>query len=110
MKKQLKIIAILPATNGTSAAGKSWTKSTVVGEEIEGQYPKMIAFDMFNKSDILDTLRVGAIVTVTLEISSRSYEGKWYTNVSAYKIETSAPQQVAAPAPVDMSGGDDLPF
>ena len=79
-----KIIHVLETLTGTNKEGKEWTKQGFVIEEIEGEYPKKIAIDAFNKDF---SLVEGSIVTVSVNIESREYNGKWYTNVSAWKID-----------------------
>ena len=83
MELQGKIIEVLDPITGTSAKG-DWQKQTYV-LETEGQYPKKIAFQVWN-----DNLRKFDIctddeVTIGIDIESREYEGKWYTDVKAWK-------------------------
>ena len=113
-KEKGKIISILPETTGTSTKGE-WKKRTFVIETSE-QYPKKIAFDLFNK-----TLNFGlnAEVEVSFSVESREYNEKWYSNINAFAVELIgvAPiQEPAKPAnePAPSSNMDDpnndLPF
>jgi len=77
-----KITNVLETQTGTSAKG-NWTKQNFV-LITEDQYPKSIAFDAFNKDF---KLRVGELVNVSINIESREYQGKWFTNISAYKVD-----------------------
>ena len=120
-----KIIKILPETGGQSQAGKAWTKQEFIVETIE-TYPKKICISMMgDKINELRKYSEGNEVKVSLNIDSREYQGKWYTNVSAWRIEASggsAPdnnvqQQQEQPAsyptnplPAATQGEDDLPF
>lgn len=124
-----KIITILPETGGQSQAGKAWTKQEFI-VETNDQYPKKICISMMgDKINELRKYSVGAEVKVSLNIESREYNGKWYTNVSAWRIEAGggaapvsgndnyaqqvqAPQQSYAtnPLPASAQGEDDLPF
>lgn len=79
-----KVILVLDQTSGTSAAGKDWTKQTFVIEEVEGQYPKKIAIDAFNK-DI--GAEIGDTVKAFINIESREWEGRWFTNIGLWKVE-----------------------
>ncbi len=78
------ITHILPEENGVGkASGKEWKKQTAV-LQTEEQYPKYIAFDMFNNRIV--PLQVGQSVQVQISVESREYQGKWYSNVNALSV------------------------
>lgn len=90
------ITNVLPVQRGVGkSSGKEWHKQTAVIQTSE-QYPKSIAFDMFN--DRIIPLQVGQSVHVQISIESREYQGRWYTNVNALSVEQAAP--VGAPQPM----------
>lgn len=78
-----KITAILPLQTGTGKSSE-WKKQTAV-LETSGDYPKKVAFDCFG--DKIKPLKIGDMVTVSFDIESREFNGKWYTNVNAWKVE-----------------------
>ena len=78
-----KVTHILEPVTGTSAKG-DWKKQTFVILEDKEQYPKSIAIDAFNK-DL--EFKVGDVINVSINIESREYQGKWYTNVGMWKSE-----------------------
>jgi len=78
------IVAILPLQTGEGKNG-TWTKQTAV-LETAGQYPKKVAFDMFG--DKIKELKIGDVVNVKFDIDSREFNGKWYTNIGAWAVET----------------------
>lgn len=91
------ITNILPVQTGVGkSSGKEWHKQTAVLQTSE-QYPKSIAFDMFN--DRIIPLQVGQAVHVQISIESREYQGRWYTNVNALSVEQSAPMGAPQPIP-----------
>lgn len=108
MKISGKITAVLPVQTGEGKNGQ-WSKQTAVVTEEEGQYPQSLAFDMFG--DKIVPLVVGSKVEVNFETKAREFEGKFFNNVNAWKVDTgtknpSVPQDGAgAPPPVD-----DLPY
>jgi hypothetical protein len=54
----------------------------------EGEYPKDICFQLINKGvDKLDHFSVGQTIEVHFDLQSKEYNGKWYTNATAWKIE-----------------------
>jgi hypothetical protein len=78
-----KIISVLPLQTGTGKSSE-WKKQTAV-LETSGDYPKKVAFDCFG--DKIKPLKIGDTVTVSFDIESREFNGKWYTNVNAWKVE-----------------------
>ena len=55
---------------------------------IDGQYPKDIAIDFIKEQKValLDSASVGQIATVKINIQSREYQGKWYTNINGWAV------------------------
>ena len=84
-------------TGTNERTGNQWKKQTVV-IETGGQYPKTVAVDFFNKEV---TVKVGDVVTIEFEPQSREYNGRYYTNLTGWKIE----QVTAGDKP-----SDGLPF
>jgi hypothetical protein len=82
-----KIIQVMDPVRGTSKAGKDWVKQEFVLETQE-TYPKKICIGMMgDKTNEISKFRVEDVVKVHLNLESREYNGKWYTNVNAWKIE-----------------------
>jgi hypothetical protein len=83
-----KIVKVLPLLSGVSASGKNWEKQDFVIEEVESTYPKTICItgfgDIVNK---VKNLQVNQIITAHINIESREYNEKWYTNVGVWKID-----------------------
>ncbi len=101
-----KIIQILPSTTGTSKAGKDWVKQEFIVETQEA-YPKKICVGLMGeKVQELKKYVPGNEVKVSLNIESREYQGKWYTNINAWRIEPASASAAAA----SHSGGSDEPM
>jgi hypothetical protein len=82
-----KIIAVLPPLGGTSKNGNEWKKQEYVLETHE-QFAKKICFQIFGIDRIAQaSIKQGEEVTVHFDIESREYNGKWFTNISAWKVE-----------------------
>ncbi len=83
-----KILQIMPPTSGTSKAGKDWVKQEFVIETQE-TYPKKVCISLMGeKTQELSKYTPGSEVKVSLNLESREYNGKWYTNVNAWRIES----------------------
>ncbi|HCZ20621.1 MAG TPA: hypothetical protein DHU85_03750 [Porphyromonadaceae bacterium] len=113
-----RVSAVLPVESGTSASGKSWSRQTIVITEENVQYPASIAVTLFN-SELVGTVAAGEAITAHLSVKASEYQGKYYNNISAWKIErtvSAAPVPTAqsafapAPAPQPACRQDDLPF
>lgn len=113
-----RIVQILDVIKGTSSKGE-WTKQEFI-IETEGQYPKRISMTLFNdKFNVLGSFKAGDTANVSFSVESREYQGRWFTNVNAFKIEKVqevAQQQNAVnapafePLPPTEETNDNLPF
>ena len=77
-----KVVNVLNVEEGVSKSGNNWKKQGFVVETI-GQYPKKIKFDVLN--DKVGSLEVGKTYNFSINIESREFNGKWYSDVTAYK-------------------------
>ena len=84
-----KVIQILPQQSGVGKNG-AWSKREFVIETFE-QFPRKVCISVWgDKSDNLEQQHpVGNMVNVSINIESREYNGKWYTDVRAWKIDVS---------------------
>lgn len=87
MELQGKIIQVLPLLEGTSKNGNVWKSQPYVLETQE-QYPKKVYFEVFGEDRIKQNpAQDGDVVTISFDIESVEYNGKWFTKVRAWKIE-----------------------
>ncbi len=78
---------ILDAESGVSKAGNEWKKQEFIIETSE-QFPKNICFTLFNdKFSLLEKVKPGDEVEVSFNLESREYNGKWFHNINAWKLE-----------------------
>ena len=79
-----KIIEILPLKSGQSAKGE-WRKQEYI-LETDSQYPKKICFMAWG--DKIDQFNINQddIVEVSIDLESREYNGRWYTDVKAWRV------------------------
>ena len=116
-----RIARKLNVQTGTSTRG-AWSKQEFIFEYQEGQFPTQVCMNVWGEDKVkeLDKYQVGDKVKISFNLSSREYNGRWYTDVRAWRIESSvqaapapapAPEYMPAPdaysAPLDE---DDLPF
>ena len=79
-----KIIELLPEKSGQSANG-GWRKQEYV-LETDGQYPKKICFMAWGDKIDQFNIKQGETVEVSVDLESREYNGRWYTDVKAWKV------------------------
>ena len=95
-----KIIQVLPEQGGVSkTSGKEWKLQAYVLETQE-QYPRKVHFEVFGEDRIkANPCQLDDIVTVSFDIESREFNGKWYTSIRAWKIQQGVVEAAAAPQP-----------
>jgi len=111
-----KIFELLPEQAGESARGP-WRKQQYI-LETEGQYPKKVCFMAWGDKIDEFKLEVGETVTVGINLESREYNGRWYTDVKAWKVtrgeasqeQDSAPPISQAAQQVQNQFDEDIPF
>lgn len=120
------VLNILPLQSGTSKAGNQWQKQDFI-LETGGQYPRKVCICLFGDNVAKFPLQVGQSVTASIDIESREFNGRWYTDIRAWNVVYNDQQQgapapaptatapTAQPAPAQAPAGapaaaDDLPF
>lgn len=123
-----RIIRKLTVQSGTSARG-AWSKQEFILEYQEGSYPSQVCLNVWGEDKVreLDKYQVGDKVKVSFNLSAREYNGRWFNDIRAWRIEpagaapaashpqTSAAVQPVAPPPTEVPAytsidEDDLPF
>ncbi len=117
-----KVISILPEQSGEGRKGP-WRKQDFI-IETEGSYPRKVCITLWgDKIDRFD-IKEGENLTASVNIESREFKGRWYTDVKAWKVEKDTSQQsgsIENPSPFDgpmppeeplppEDPDDDLPF
>jgi hypothetical protein len=101
-----------------SGQGKNgtWRKREFILETQE-QYPKKICMVQWGDEIDASNVQPGEQITASIDVQSREYNGRWYTDVKAWKIEkmggggaqTTSVNDVEIPVPPEFDD-DDLPF
>ena len=94
-----KVVRLGNLTEGTSARGP-WRKQELI-IETEEQYPRTVCLICWtNQIDEIQKFAPGQTIKAQIELSSREFNGKWYTDVRVWRFDpvgaTTAP--AAAPA------------
>lgn len=101
---------VLAPVKGTSARGE-WTKQEVVFD-LPGEFRKKVCISFWgDKAAEAATLKPGEGVTVSVDVESREYNGRWFTEARGWKIARKAAEPIAPPAEAFMppAFGDEMP-
>lgn len=90
---------VLPERGGVSQrSGSEWKVASYVLETME-QYPRKCCFEVFGTDRIAQfNIQVGQMLTVSLDIDAREYNGRWYNQIRAWKVVPYDPNAVAPAA------------
>ena len=76
--------------NEVQTFASGFTKREFVVETEDGKYPQSIKFECVKeKTSLTDGLSVGDPVKVFFDIRGNEYNGKYYVNLNAWKVEKS---------------------
>lgn len=94
-----KVVRLGALTEGTSTRGP-WRKQDLI-IETEEQFPKTVCLTCWsNQIDEIQKFAPGQAIKAQIDLSSREFNGKWYTDVRVWRFDpigvTAAP--AAAPA------------
>ncbi|QOI96365.1 MAG: DUF3127 domain-containing protein [Flammeovirgaceae bacterium] len=109
------VVSLLPLQTGQGKNG-TWRKQEFI-LETPGQYPKKVLMHLWG--DKVDEIKIstGDKITASVNIESREYNGRWYTDVRAWKVviqnqgtPSSSNSSVDDRFVADAGATDDLPF
>ena len=113
MNIQAKLVQLLPIQTGMGKNGQ-WRKQDII-VETNGQYPKKICISIWGDKINEKQLLIGNQLDIDFELESREFNGKWYTDIRAWKIVSDEEKIVNSLHENLMSSKestveDDLPF
>lgn len=113
-----KVIDILEEKSGQGKNG-TWRKQEFI-LEIPGQYPKPVCVIQWGDNIDKFAVQQGETLTAHIDVQSREFNGKWYTDVKAWRVERPqggdgasgppAPSDEPWPEPSGSDDDDELPF
>ena len=105
MKITGKLVKKLDRETGTSNVGKSWEKMSILIEQAGTEYNKevVVSFFGYDKVKSLRDIEEGSDVSVSINLSSREFKGKYYHNIDGWFIAKLGEETVAP-------SNEDMPF
>jgi hypothetical protein len=86
MQLKAKLIELLPLQSGEGKNG-TWRKQDII-VETESIYPKKICVSCWGSLADNEMIKeIGKTFVFSIDIESREYNNKWYTDVKAWKID-----------------------
>jgi hypothetical protein len=96
-----KVVRLGNLVEGTSARGP-WRKQELI-IETEEQYPRTVCLICWtNQIEEIQKFAPGQTIKAQIEISSREFNGKWYTDVRVWRFDpvgAAAPESTPSYAP-----------
>lgn len=103
-----KLTTKLPRETGTSKSGKSWEKQSIVIEQTGATFNKEVVVTFFgDKIKQIRDIEVGTEVSVSINLSSREYNGRYYHNIDGWFIAKMGEETVGNNF---VTGDEEMPF
>ena len=88
MEVKGRIISVLPVQTGEGKNG-IWKKQEYVIEyEQNSQYPRRMVFNLWGDKIDQYNIQNGQTLRIGFDIDCREYNGRWYNDIRAWKVET----------------------
>ncbi len=109
-----KLIQLLGVQTGQGKTGNQWKKQDFILETGD-TYPKKVCIAVWGDKIDMAQFQIGQQLTVSFDVESREFNGRWYTDVKAWKVVPQGAGAASGSAPVangpiDPMPDDDLPF
>ena len=93
-----RVIAVLEARSGLAkTTGNPWMTQEYVIETHE-QFPRRMVFNVFGEEKIKQlNIQLGEEINVFFDINAREYQGRWYNDIRAWRVDRVTPGEVPAP-------------
>ena len=106
MANSFELTGTLKVLEDTQTFASGFSKREFVIEVPDGKYPQMVKFETVrDKIDLLNSLSIGDELKVTFDVRGNEYNGRYYVNLNAWKVESSGGGQSggspASGAPAD---------
>ena len=118
MKLQGKLVKKLQVESGTTNNGTEWKNQTLVFEHVYDngipEWAKQFVVKVGNNKDarvnidMVNKLEVGTIYDLSVNVTSREYNGKYYTNLNMWSCAQASLDNVITEDKSE--DNDDLPF
>jgi hypothetical protein len=103
-----KLIKKLDVETGTSKTGKEWQKQSILVEQFGTEFNKAVVISFFGeKMKSIRDIQEGSDINVSINLSSREYNGKYYHNIDGWFIAKTGEETVGDKF---VTSDDEMPF
>jgi hypothetical protein len=89
------ITQVLPLQQGVTKTGTPWQKQSYV-LTTDGAHARQVCYSVFNDRVTSEGALQGEQVKVQCDATSREFGGRWYTEITAWRVERFAPVAAAS--------------
>ena len=82
-----RVIAIMDERSGISKNGSNWREREYVIKETADKYPKTICIKVKGENIGKFNIQLGENITAHINIDAHDWQGKWFNEVTAWKID-----------------------
>jgi len=82
-----KIIVVQPIQTGEGKNGQWKKQDYVIEYDPNSQYPRRMMFNLWGEKIDQYQIQEGQQLRVSFDIDCREYQGRWYNDIRAWKIE-----------------------
>ena len=82
-----RVIAIMDERSGISKNGSTWREREYVIKETADKYPKTICIKVKGENIGKFNIQLGEIITAHINIDAHDWQGKWFNEVVAWRID-----------------------
>lgn len=94
----------------TESKTESFRAREFVIEVESGQYPQFVKFQCVqDRTSIIDDVNEGDQIKVHFDLRGREWQGKYFTNLNAWRVEADSPATGATPPPAAADSFNDFP-
>ena len=82
-----RVASLLPEQSGNGARGEWFRAGFVI--KTEGEYPRNVCFEVLGRERwerMRQYLREGGLVKVSFDVSSREWNNRWFTSLTAFSV------------------------
>lgn len=109
----------------TESKTSSFQAREFVIEVVDGNYPQFVKFQLVqDRCALVDAFKEGEMIKVHFDLRGREWQGKYFTNLNAWRVEKAQAEAMNAASPPPAAGDfpgaadepatasfdDDLPF
>jgi hypothetical protein len=88
MAKGFELEGIVKVIDEVQTFASGFSKREFVVEVEDGKYPQSIKFECVkDKTSLTDGLKIGDSIKVSFDIRGNEYNGRYYVNLNAWKVE-----------------------